>query len=504
MEDEKPDLLLINANYIRPPVAPLGLEYLGTSLRRMGCSVSLLDLCTSPAKPGSVRRYLNTALPGMIGITFRNLDDAYYLSGRGFLGDLTGLIREIREASDAPIVLGGTGFSLAPEAILRTTGAEFGIWGEGEDALPRLLRGLNPTSSARSQEATLMTSDFGKNVAVGESIPGLFWREGDDIRHNPPVFCPELDRLGLQGRDCIDNGFYFARGGMAGFEAKRGCDRNCIYCADPVAKGRTIRLRSPGSVADEIGELIRRGITHLHTCDSEFNHPKEHAVLVCEELVRRGFGEKLSWYAYCTPAGFDRGTAGLMKRAGCSGINFGADHTEETVLERLGRDFTRGEIEGAVASCRDEGIVTMCDLLLGGPGESRESLRRVVGAMKDIGPDRVGLSLGVRIYPGTGLAALVRSEGELERNPDVKGAVRDNPDLLEPVFYLSRELGESPVRLLRELVGGDRRFFVPSGEEEERDYNYDDNPYISRAITEEGYRGAFWDMLRRKAEGLGP
>ena len=249
MENDRRDILLINPNLLRPPVAPLALEYLGASLRAEGWPVSLLDLCRSTESRNPLPERLEKNPPALIGITFRNLDDAYYLSGRGFLSGLAELVGDIRAACDVPVVLGGTGFSVAPEAVLRSTGAEYGIWGEGEGALPRLLQVLSPKSSVRSQEKALLASEL-------EKIPGLFWREGDRIRHNPPAFCPDLDRLGLEARGCVDNGYYFHQGGMAGFEAKRGCDRRCIYCADPVAKGSRIRLRTPGSVADEIERLL--------------------------------------------------------------------------------------------------------------------------------------------------------------------------------------------------------------------------------------------------------
>ena len=97
---------------------------------------------------------------------------------------------------------------------------------------------------------------------------------------------------------------YFAHGGQAGFESKRGCPAACLYCADPVAKGRRLRLRPPTAVADEIAALLAQGIDHLHTCDCEFNLPPEHAIAVCEELIRRGLGRQLRWYAYCAPAPF--------------------------------------------------------------------------------------------------------------------------------------------------------------------------------------------------------
>ena len=52
------------------------------------------------------------------------------------------------------------------------------------------------------------------------------------------------------------------------------------------------------------------GIDHVHTCDSEFNIPADHALAVCREIVRRGLGGRLRWYAYCAPLPFTAELAG--------------------------------------------------------------------------------------------------------------------------------------------------------------------------------------------------
>ena len=505
MKSINPDILLINPNQLRPPVAPLALEYLGASLEKKGYRALLWDFCRNPRLGFNLKQNLEKVRPGLIGITFRNLDDAYLFSGREFLSGLKNLVQEIKKSSRAPVVIGGTGFSLAPREILKITGADFGIWGEGEASLSQLLAKLEGQSSKlkvqRSKnEVQNSPLTFHPSPLTFEDVPGLVWREGKEIRQNPPGYIEDLDTLGLENRGFIDNRFYFSRGGMGGFESKRGCDRSCVFCADPVAKGRMMRPRSPESVTEELQRLLTLGVTHFHTCDSEFNHPREHAEAICREFIRRGLGRKIRWYAYCTPAGFDREFAKILRAAGCRGINFGTDHTEESMLRKLGRDYGFAEIERARESCRKEGIVVMLDLLLGGPGETRKTLAEVIKKIKGLDPERVGLSLGIRVYPGTRLAR----EARKGTDANLRGKRSRNPDLLKPVFYLSDKLGKNPSNFLRELVGGDRRFFIPSGDEADQDYNYDDNDFISRAISREGYRGAFWEILRRKAEGIKP
>ena len=118
--------------------------------------------------------------------------------------------------------------------------------------------------------------------------------------------------------------------------------------------------------------------------------------------------------------------------------------------------------------------------------------------MKRLSPSRVGASIGVRIFPETRLAAMVRKQGRIEQNPNLHGALDEK--FFAPVFYLSSALGEDAPQYLAELIAGDERFFVMSGESADQNYNYHDNTLLMNAIRD-GYRGAFWDIMRRLAEG---
>ncbi|RKY03712.1 B12-binding domain-containing radical SAM protein, partial [Candidatus Poribacteria bacterium] len=260
------------------------------------------------------------------------------------------------------------------------------------------------------------------------------------------------------------------------------CTGRCIYCADPLAKGRVVRLRPPSSVADELERLIDMGIDHLHTCDSEFNIPYEHAVEVCRELERRGLGGRIRWYAYCSPRPFDRELARAMRRAGCVGINFGVDSGDEGMLKRLKRDFSPEDLIEVARICREERIAVMFDLLLGAPGETEGSVRRTVELMRKAEPDRVGVAVGVRIYPGTELAGMLGVEQEGDG----------------PTFFLEPSIADRIFDLLDELIGGDERFFFFDPSRPDRNYNYNANELLAEAIRR-GYRGAYWDILRRIA-----
>ncbi len=178
-----------------------------------------------------------------------------------------------------------------------------------------------------------------------------------------------------------------------------------------------------------------------------------------------------------------------MAAAGCAGINFGVDHGDEEMLQRLGRGFKPQDILNAADLCKAAGMAVMLDLLIGAPGESKESVRRTIQLMRQAAPDRVGVAVGVRVYPQTALSDQV--QGEKGR----KGLWGGEPPG-DPLFFLEPRMGPAVFEFLDELIAGDRRFFFFDPKRPERNYNYNANQRLVEAIGQ-GYRGAYWDILRR-------
>ncbi len=467
---------MVNPNQMKPPVTPVALDYLAESLDEKKFEVEVLDLAFSTDAERDIRSVLTRMEPLLIGVSVRNLDDSY-MASQDFCLERTGKIIDlIKSHSGALLVLGGVGFSIAPEAVLEYCQVDCGIYGEGEQALPMLARRV------------MKREDF-------HNIPGLIIRDGAGFHRNPRRSFLLKDAA-LGRRTAIDNIRYLKEGGMVGFESKRGCDQGCTYCADPISKGKRVRLRNPSLVAEELANLYRQGIDHFHTCDSEFNHPEQHAIEVCKQIVEKGLGDKIRWYAYLSPKPFSEELARWMQRAGCVGIDFGVDHVHKDILKTLGRGHKREDIISLVQRARAHGFAFMFDLLLGGPGETRKTIAEAIELMKEISPDRVGISLGMRLYSGTRLFAKIQTQGLGAENPNLHGSVEGNPDLLRPIFYLESKLGENLDDYIEGVIGNDARFLFGNRKRVDRNYNYNDNSILAKAIAD-GYRGAFWDILRR-------
>ena len=525
--------LLVNANRMKPAVAPIGLDYVAQALDAAGHHVELLDLCFAPDAVGAIGEWFAAGQPGpdLVGLTVRNTDDCYFASQESFLPLYHEVIGTLRQHTSAPLVLGGVGFSVMPEGVMQRLGVQLGIAGDGETAAVALANALEQGQPPDEVPGLI--------YAVDERGRALPWPElaangtGRTMRlqRNAPAFAP-LDDLQVMERRWIDHDRYFREGGQAGVETKRGCAMRCTYCVDPIAKGRRYRLRPVDTLLAEIESLLSNGVDTFHLCDAEFNLPRRHARAVCTALIEHGLHERVRWYTYASPIPFDYDLAVLLRRAGCVGINFGGDAGNPTMLQSLGRVFGVHTLVATADACRRAGLTFMYDLLLGGPGETRETLRESIELMKRLEPDCVGAAMGVRLYPGTAISqdSLNAGDGRLDpTNPHLHGVLTGNDDLVEPVFYLSAALGDhavSPdeqrtaseaegrrlagetavaaVDYLRELVGGDARFFVGGRKGETgANYNYNDNSELVQEIRQ-GARGAYWDILRKLRSGTAP
>jgi radical SAM superfamily enzyme YgiQ (UPF0313 family) len=462
--------VLINTNVTRPPVSPVGLEYVAETLNQAEIPIRVIDLAFEVDWRQAIIAGLRNCEPLAIGLTVRNIDDSSFVSQQSFLPWISELVTAIRENTEAPLVLGGIGFSIMPAAILEIVNADIGIYGDGEEAALLLAKSLITRSDVLA-------------------IPNLVYRRDGKMVRNKRADV-DLKYLPPPRRRVFDNRKYEQMGSMVGVETKRGCAGGCIFCADPVAKGKKVRLRPPTIVAQELNDLVEQGISWLHLCDSEFNLPITHAKEICTTIISHRLNYRLRWYCYCSPVPFDRELAKLMKKSGCAGINFGVDSLCDGQLLRLGRRHSVKDVAELARILREEEINFMFDLLLGGPGETEETVTATVNKAKELKIPLTGISVGVRVYPDTALGKAVVSGSYHE------GLHPEAAPFSQPAFYLSPPMGHRPLQLVQRLIGDDPRFLFLAAPGAKKSFNYAGDEFLFKLIVT-GQRGAYWDIIRR-------
>ena len=468
-------VLLVNTNVSQPLVSPVGLEYVGEALLEAKALVRVLDLAFEVDWATALARELGNSNPLIVGLSVRNTDDCCFATRKTFIPWIKEVVDETRRLTDALVVLGGVGFSVMPEDVLRLTQADAGIAGDGEVAMKALSKCL------------LRGKGF-------SDLPNIvYWRTGNIIS-NPMVYV-DLRHLPPSRRNLFDNRRYERQGAVVGVETKRGCAQRCIFCADPLAKGNRIRLRAPSNVVKEFQDLLTQGVSWFHLCDSEFNLPVAHAKEICQAIIQAGLGNRIRWYCYCAPAPFDQELAKLMKRAGCMGINFGVDSLCDEQLFRLGRSHRVYDVEELTHILKEVEINYIFDFLVGGPGETEETIRKTIEEVKRLNVPLAGVAVGVRIYPGTPLGKAIEN-GSIKEETYPKLGNKS----YEPIFFLSPYLGDDVSQLISDFVGSDPRFLFLTSPNEEGSYNYAGDEVLCQMIKQ-GARGAYWDIIRKSQGG---
>jgi radical SAM superfamily enzyme YgiQ (UPF0313 family) len=161
----------------------------------------------------------------------------------------------------------------------------------------------------------------------------------------------------------------------------------------------------------------------------------EHAMNVCDALTRVKHRARLQCLEL-NPLSFDDSLLTAMERAGFVGMGITLESASDPVLRGLKKGFTTREVHHAAEVVRRHGIPCAWIFLLGGPGETEETVKETLRfAGKQIRPGDVAFfNTGIRIYPGTELESIARRQGVLSRPPG---------DMLFPVFYLSPDVDAS-------------------------------------------------------------
>jgi radical SAM superfamily enzyme YgiQ (UPF0313 family) len=402
-------VLLISANTepINMPIIPVGLGAVAAATRDAGHEVHLVDLMNVSDTRSVVKDAIKTFHPDVIGISVRNIDDQNIRQPLFLLDQVKTVISECRGLTDVPIVLGGAGYSVFPEASLTYLGADMGIQGEGEVAFPLLLN--------RMKQGTDLSG-----------VPGLYM-PGVGLQ-GKRQFQKNLDLLPLADADlwtppsADENDLYMP------VQTRRGCPMNCSYCSTSCIEGSIIRKRSPKVVVDALARLVKKGFRRFFFTDNIFNIPPSYTTELCRAITDRDLGIVGRCIIY--PGKLDEALVKEMARAGCTEVALGFESGSERILKSMNKKFTPEDVRRTCDMLADHGIFQMGFLLLGGPGETKASVEESVAFADSLPVNVMKITPGIRIYPFTSLAKQALNEGVI--TPD--------DDLLFPKFYVVPEL----------------------------------------------------------------
>src|ERR1035437_8808926 len=127
-----------------------------------------------------------------------------------YFDEVRELAETVRCCFKGPLILGGSGFSVAPRGWMQRLAADCGVIGEGERAFPEVLARMEAGSSLKGIDGVITAPKSDSPASV-----------------LPTRAAGRLGELPLPAHELCDYAPYVRRGGFVGVQTKRG-DRKSV------------------------------------------------------------------------------------------------------------------------------------------------------------------------------------------------------------------------------------------------------------------------------------
>jgi radical SAM superfamily enzyme YgiQ (UPF0313 family) len=377
---------------------PLGLLYIYAALRRTvpEHETFFLDCIAEKIGHRELRRLIADIGPDVVGIT------SFTVS----LYDVCLAARMIRElCPGVHLCLGGHHPIAFPFEAAQLPEFDSIIIGEGEESFPALVQalasgedfltipGVHTAGSLRKYQGKLPTD----SRFLARTMP-------------PPAYVEDIDRLMPPDRSVISHLNYRSIVGasdrLATMISSRGCPCSCTFCDVPY---KQYRQRSVPAIADEIRGCLDMGYAEVHFYDDLFNITPERVIAFSNEVTRRGY--RFTWDFRGRVNTVTRESLVRARAAGCRMISFGVETGSDEGLQQLRKNCTIAQVRQVFTWCRELGILTIADFMIGLPFErSAADVRRNVDVLLELDPDYAQFAI-LTLFPNTELFAEAVSRG---------------------------------------------------------------------------------------------
>ena len=337
---------------------PLGLLYLKAAVQAAvpGIQVDVVDEydITSP------RRFTDADVIG-ISVMTPQREEAYRLAG------------VIRSWWPGKVIVAGGPHVKHYGSDMTRMNWDYLVGGDGERVLPQILR--------------------------GEEVP---YRTYDQIPRQELAAMPRPDRL---GEAQFLRQYHYELAGLPSTTMLlgRGCPMACKFCED----ARTLtRWTSLENAEAELDDIVSLGYKGVYLFDDLFAINLGKCAPYLKLLKASGLKFRCNVHArFMTPE-----FAGALADAGCVEAAFGAESGSQQILDRIDKKTTVAQNYSCVRYCKDAGIAVKAFVMIGLPGETRETINDTETFITTSGIDDAQIAIYYP-YRGTMLRAEMDSGG---------------------------------------------------------------------------------------------
>lgn len=282
---------------------------------------------------------------------------------KGLLADLVKIL------PGAAFWVGGPEVSFDAEAFLLENPSVTGVMvGEGEETFLEL------------------AEHYVDKKGALESIPGIAYRDGDNIRHNGWRETLDLSSIPFAYEDLAD-----FRNRIIYYESSRGCPFSCSYCLSSIDK--KLRFRDLELVKRELQFFIDRKVPQVKFVDRTFNCKHDHAMEIWKYIVEHDNG--ITNFHFEISADLLReNELRLMEtmRPGLIQLEIGVQSTNSETIRAIRRTMDLGRLSAVVNRIHSFGNIHQhLDLIAGLPYEDYDSFRKSFNDVYALRPQQLQL-----------------------------------------------------------------------------------------------------------------
>lgn len=265
------------------------------------------------------------------------------------------------------VVWGGYFPSLHTDVILQSDLVDAVVRGQGEETFVEWLRA-------------------GEGAGELGAIPGLSWKDGGAVRHNPdrPFAAlggfPEFPYHKLEDVEEYVIRTYLGERTLCHITS-RGCPFPCNFCAITEVYQRRWLAEDPDRVARVVEKFIRRyRIDSIEFFDANFMAAEARALAIAESIRPQG----IRWWCQAridTMNSYKDDTWRRLKESGLHMMFFGAESGSDYVLKRMSKQLGTDEILECAGRCGVHGIVPEFSFIMGNPIDAERDVEETIRFM---------------------------------------------------------------------------------------------------------------------------
>lgn len=365
--------------------------------------------------------------------------------------EIIGILDEL--GRDFPVVVGGQMVTPTPEFAVRTTGADFGVVGEGEIILHELVTALRQGKDASTVRG-LVINRGGELVSTG---PGEYIRNLADLPEIPYELFPEERWLNIGKFYAGYADYYFAP--MYKFDDRivpihggRGCPYKCNFCyhhSKPryrpmelmMAEAEMLIDRFDANMVEFSDDLVvsspRRarelmeGIKHL-------KRPVEYSISCRFNVLKN----------------MDDAFLRDLKASGCRIMGIGLESGSQRILDVMHKRITVEDIHDGLRRLKAAGIIPITNFMIGQLTETRQDVDESIAMLRQlVRQDKYFVSnfTVTTPFPGSELYDLAFQRGQLNQHEDFFNRYNPHRDMCGVSLNMSSMTDDEVVSLRNEM-----------------------------------------------------